>query len=47
MYIGLPSHPQHQLATRVCKGYGGMVSFRIKGGLKEAQKFMKAIKVSI
>jgi hypothetical protein len=24
-----------------------MVSFRIKGGLKEAQKFMKAIKVSI
>ena len=43
---GLSSHPQHELATRECKGYGGMVSFRIRGGLKEAQKFMKAIKVS-
>ena len=43
--VGLPSHPQHEVAKRQCKGFGGMVSFRIKGGLEQAQKFMQAIKV--
>lgn len=46
IHTGLPSHPQHSLANRECKGYGGMVSFRIKGGLEQAQKFMRALKVS-
>lgn len=47
IYPGLPSHPQHELAKTECKGFGGMVSFRIKGGLEQAQKFTQAVKVFI
>jgi methionine-gamma-lyase len=32
-YIGLPSHPQHDLAQRQMTGYGSMISFELKGGL--------------
>jgi cystathionine gamma-synthase/cystathionine beta-lyase len=28
-YPGLPSHPGHQLTRRQCKGFGGMISFRV------------------
>jgi methionine-gamma-lyase len=31
-YPGLPSHPQHELAKRMLKGFGGMMSFVVKGG---------------
>lgn len=31
-YPGLPSHPQHALASKQQKGYGGVVSFDVKGG---------------
>ena len=31
-YPGLPSHPQHALAKRQQKGFGGVVSFDVKGG---------------
>ena len=30
-YPGLPSHPQHDLAKRQMRGFGGMVSFTLKG----------------
>ena len=30
---GLPSHPQHELAKRQMTGFGGMMTFVIKGGL--------------
>jgi len=43
---GLPSHPQHELAKRQMIGYSGMVTFYIKGGLEEATKFLKEIKVT-
>ena len=43
---GLPSHPQHELAKRQMKGFGGMVSFRIKGTLETAKKFIDSLKVS-
>ena len=45
MYPGLTSHPQHELAKRQCKGYSGMVSFRIKGTLENAKKFLESLKV--
>ena len=45
MYPGLPSHPQHELARRQCRGYSGMVSFRIKGTLENAKKFLESLKV--
>ena len=45
LYPGLPSHPQHELANRQCRGYSGMVSFRIKGTLENAKKFLESLKV--
>jgi len=35
-YPGLPSHPQFELAKRQMKGFGGMVSCVVKGGLEGA-----------
>jgi cystathionine beta-lyase/cystathionine gamma-synthase len=32
IYPGLPSHPQHELAKRQMRGFGGMVSLLLKGG---------------
>lgn len=43
IYPGLPSHPQHELAKRQQSGFGGMISFRIKGDLNTAKKFFKHI----
>jgi cystathionine gamma-lyase len=42
---GLPDHPQHQLARRQMKGFGGMVTFVIKGGLPAARAFLKAVRI--
>jgi len=44
-YPGLRSHPQHALASRQATGYGGMLSFEIKGGLEEAKRFLESVKV--
>jgi cystathionine gamma-lyase len=44
-YPGLRSHPQHDLATRQMSGYGGMVSFELKGGLEAARAFVKGLKL--
>ncbi|XP_049804723.1 cystathionine gamma-lyase [Schistocerca nitens] len=42
---GLPAHPQYELTLRQCHGHSGMISFYIKGGLKEAKRFLSALKV--
>jgi len=42
---GLPSHPQHALAKKQMKGFGGMMTFVIKGGLPSARAFFKALKI--
>ncbi len=44
-YPGLQSHPQYYVARRQMKDYGGMVSFRIKGGVSQSTSFLKALKV--
>ncbi len=44
-YPGLPSHPQHALAARQMRGFGGMLTFVLKGGLPAASAFLKAVKV--
>ena len=36
-YPGLPAHPQHELARRQMAGFGGMVSFRVRGGGQQAR----------
>jgi O-succinylhomoserine sulfhydrylase len=37
-YAGLPSHPQHELAKQQQSGFGGIVSFVVKGGREKAWK---------
>ena len=36
IYPGLSSHPGHEVATRQMKRYGGIVSFRVRGGEQQA-----------
>lgn len=40
-YPGLPSHPQHELAKRQMRGFGGMVTAILKGGLDDARRFLE------
>ncbi|NPV43300.1 MAG: methionine gamma-lyase [Firmicutes bacterium] len=44
-YPGLPSHPQHHLAKKQMKGFGGMMSFEIKGGYEAGKKLMDSVKL--
>jgi cystathionine gamma-lyase len=41
LYPGLPSHPQHELARAQMHGFGGMISFEVKGGLNEATRVLE------
>ncbi|MCU1289652.1 MAG: Cys/Met metabolism PLP-dependent enzyme [Acidobacteria bacterium] len=43
-YPGLASHPQHELAKRQQKGFGGMVAFET-GSLDNARKVLEGVKV--
>ncbi|KAI7906409.1 Cys/Met metabolism PLP-dependent enzyme-domain-containing protein [Cokeromyces recurvatus] len=40
IYPGLPSHPNHELAKKQQRGFGGMISFRLKGSLDNVNKFL-------
>lgn len=44
-YAGLPSHPGHQLAARQQSAFGGVLSFRIKGGQAEAWKLIDSTRI--
>jgi O-succinylhomoserine sulfhydrylase len=44
-YAGLPSHPQHALAKRQTRGFGGVVSFEVKGGQPGAWRFIDATRL--
>jgi len=44
-YPGLRSHPQHELAKRQMYGFGGMLSFEIEGGMREAKVFLENLKL--
>lgn len=45
VYPGLKSHPQHKIAKKQMHGFGGMITFYIKGGVKESKKFLERVKV--
>ncbi|MBK6515492.1 MAG: cystathionine gamma-synthase [Polyangiaceae bacterium] len=45
IYPGLKSHPGHALATQQMTGYGGMISFVVKGGLPHASAFLSALEI--
>lgn len=45
-YPGLNSHPQHGLAGEIMQnGYGGMISFELKGGFKAGKSLMNNVKL--
>src|SRR5207253_7441233 len=43
-YPGLPSHPQHELACRQMKGFGGMISLEL-GSLERAKRFAERTRI--
>jgi cystathionine gamma-lyase len=45
VYPGLKSHPQHELAKKQMHGFGGMITFFIKGGLPASKKFLESVRV--
>jgi cystathionine gamma-lyase len=44
-YPGLPGHPQHELAKKQMRGFGGMVSFVLRGGPQRAAAFASNTKI--
>lgn len=45
IYPGLDSHPQHELAARQMRGFGGIVTVELKGGLDAASTFMRSLQL--
>jgi methionine-gamma-lyase len=45
-YIGLPSHPQHELAKRQMRGFGTMIAFELTGGLEAGKRLMDHVKLA-
>jgi cystathionine gamma-lyase len=45
IYPGLPTHPQHELARRQMSGFGGMISFVIRGSLADAKRVMEKTRI--
>ena len=45
IYPGLASHPQHEIAKKQMKGFGGMISVVLKGGLDSATSFLEKTKI--
>ncbi|MGE0085373.1 MAG: PLP-dependent aspartate aminotransferase family protein [Desulfococcaceae bacterium] len=46
-YPGLESHPGHERARELFAGFGGMLSFEVKGGLEKAEKVMGGLRIPI
>jgi cystathionine gamma-lyase len=44
-YPGLKSHPQHELARRQMTGFGGMLSFEVKGGYEAADRCLSRLRL--
>jgi cystathionine gamma-synthase/cystathionine gamma-lyase/cystathionine beta-lyase len=42
-YAGLPGHQDHAHASELLSGYGGMLSFRLAGGVAAAEEFLAAL----
>ena len=45
IYPGLTNHPQHDLASKQMKGFGGIISMNIKGGLEKSKSFLERTKI--
>jgi cystathionine gamma-synthase len=44
-YCGLPSHPGHEIARRQMSGFGGVVSFEIKGDLDATSRVVDGVRI--
>ncbi len=45
IYPGLESHPQHEVAKRQMRGFGGMVSFELRGGVEAGNRFAASTRI--
>jgi cystathionine gamma-lyase len=45
LYPGLASHPQHDLAKNQMDGFGGIVTFFIKGDIESARRFLERCEI--
>ncbi len=45
LYPGLPEHPGHEVAAKQMSGFGGMLSFRLRGGEEQALKVCERAQV--
>ena len=45
IYPGLPSHPQHELARRQMRGFGGMIGAVVRGDLAQVTQFLTRCRV--
>lgn len=45
-YIGLESHPQHELAMRQMSGFGSMISFELEGGMEAGRVLMNSVRLA-
>ncbi|XP_022335742.2 L-methionine gamma-lyase-like [Crassostrea virginica] len=45
MYPGLPSHPQHQIAMKQMKRYGGMIAAEIRGGVEGGKILVENVRL--
>ena len=46
-YPGLASHPDHEVAERILRAPGGMLSFELEGGLEAGRRFQAALEVAL
>jgi cystathionine gamma-synthase len=44
-YPGLASHPQHEIAARQMRGFGGMLSFGLEGGFEAVKRVLPRLKL--
>eukprot|EP00270_Netrium_digitus_P008218 TRINITY_DN2443_c0_g1_i1.p1 TRINITY_DN2443_c0_g1~~TRINITY_DN2443_c0_g1_i1.p1 ORF type:complete len:561 (+),score=96.21 TRINITY_DN2443_c0_g1_i1:245-1927(+) len=44
-YPGLSSHPEHHIAVRQMRGFGGVISFEIDGSLERTSKFIDSLRI--
>lgn len=45
VYPGLKSHPQHKIAKKQMSGFGGMITFFLKGDIRKSKKFLSTVQI--
>jgi len=47
MYPGLPSHPSHDVARRILRSFGGLMSFEVEGGRPGGEAVMDRVELCL